>query len=189
VAEGKWTPGKIFLLVVGILLGLGILCCGGGYLLFGEKIKSVIEFGTDTAAFVGRLRTEFGDTASFDLVKNDKNDMVLAIGVPGELTPEKVPESQDKAWRAFADSFGKHGFVPVRWVAIGRPIVGSGSGKQRGTGVVDWSANMVSTDELVRRTGVPAPPLAKFLPEDLDERMHGVKVDVKVEGEDDGAPK
>ena len=161
---GKWTPGKIFLLIVGILAGLGILCCGGIWFVAGDKIMSGIHFGTDSAAFVQRLQKDFGPTAHFSIDKNDKMELILTIGVEGDLTPERVVEVQDTAWKAVGDTFGQHGFMPVKFLAVGHPVAGGGG--QSG-GVRDWAGNTVSIEELVARTGVPAPPNVKFLPDDM----------------------
>lgn len=177
---GKWTPGKIFLLVLGILAGLAILCCGAGYLLVGDKVIAGIRFGADSAAFVQHLQKDYGNTAIFGIEKNDRAEMILTIGVPGEMTPERVTEVQDGAWKAFGDVFAKNGFLPVKHLAVGKPV--AGPSKQRGA-VVEWGKNVVSVEELVKRTGVAAPPLVKFLPADFDGGG-GVKFDVKVSGGD-----
>ena len=175
MTEGsKWTPGKIFLLVLGILAGLGILCCGAGYLLLGDKIKAGIAFGTDSAAFVQKLQKDYGKTAVFGIEKNDRAEFILTIGAEGELTPERVAEVQDGAWKTFGEIFGKDGFLPIRYLAVGRPV--GGPGKQRGA-VIDWGKNVVSVEEMVKRTGVAAPPLVKFLPAEMDG--NGMKFEVK----------
>jgi hypothetical protein len=177
MAEGaKWTPGKIFLLVVGILGGLALLCCGGVWILFGDKILAGIAFGKDSTAFIERLEKDLGTGATFGIEQNDKAEMVLTVAVKGDLTPERVTEVQDTAWRALSDCFGKNGFFPVKEVGIGR----TGASTKRGRGVVlDWSRNCVTVEELVKRTGVPAPPLVKFLPEEFAGNGTGVRVQVK----------
>jgi hypothetical protein len=184
MTEGsKWTPGKIFLLVVGILAGLGIVCCGGLWLVAGDKIKAGITFGTDSAAFVQKLQKDYGKTAVFGIEKNDHAEFILTIGAEGELTPERVTQIQDGAWKTFGEVFGKDGFLPVKHLAVGKPV--GGAGKQRGA-VIDWGRNVVSVEDLVKRTGVPAPPLVKFLPANID--ANGTTIEVKAtteEGEKD----
>src|SRR5262245_32015118 len=179
MAEGsKWTPGKIFLLIAGILAGLTIICCGAGWLMFGDKIMSGIEFGKGAAAYAMRLQKDFGTGAAFNIEHNDKGEFVLAVAVTDELTPERVTEVKDTAWRGMAECFKDSGFLPVKWVAVGRP---SATGKHRSNApVIGWAANCVSVDEVVKRTGVPAPPLVKFFPEEFGQGGSGV--DVKVEG-------
>jgi hypothetical protein len=186
MSEGsKWTPGKIFLLVLGILAGLAIICCGAAYLLIGDKVMAGFAFTRDSAAYILRLQKDYGETALFDMVKNDRAEFVVTIGVEGELTPERVAEVQDGAWKALGEIFGANGFLPVKHLAVGRPVAGGG---KKGGSVVDWGQNVVSVEELVRRTGVPAPPLVKFLPEDMENGRVKVKVDVKTgtEDEEDG---
>jgi hypothetical protein len=185
MAEGsKWTPGKIFLLIAGILAGLTIICCGAGWLMFGDKIMAGIEFGKGAAAYAVRLQKDFGNGAAFNIEHNDQGEMVLAIAVTDELTPQRVTEVQDTAWRSMAECFKDSGFLPVKQVAVGRP---SAAGKQRSNApVIGWAANCVTVEEIVKRTGVPAPPLVKFLPEEFAEGTPGVKVKVSGGGEEDG---
>lgn len=184
MAEGsKWTPGKIFLLIAGILAGLAVICCGAGWLLFGDKIMSGVAFGQNTAKYAQRLQTDFGADAVFELKQGDKAEWILAVAVKDELTPERVTEVQDGAWRALSECYGQDGFFPITSVAVGRP----GPGSKPGHGVViDYSANSVPVDELVKRTGVAAPPLVSFLPDDAFAGKSNVKVSVKGGGEEDG---
>jgi hypothetical protein len=188
MAEGsKWTPGKIFLLIAGILAGLTIICCGAGWLMFGDKIMAGIEFGKGAAAYAMRLQKDFGNGAAFNIEHNDQGEMVLAIAVTDELTPERVTEVQDTAWRGMSDCFKESGFLPVRYVAVGHP---SATGKHRSNApVIGWAANCVTVDEIVKRTGVPAPPMVKFLPEEFAEAHSGVDVKVGGGGKADGGEK
>lgn len=164
MAEGsKWTPGKIFLLVVGILGGLALICCGIGWLLIGDKIVAGMHFASDTADFAQRLQKDVGANTTFDIVADDPADMALAIGVTGELTPERITEVQDLAWKALGAAYGDHGFFPVK-----RLGVGAGKAGKKGKGSVSgWSAHTIAVDDIVKRTGVAAPPLVKFLPENF----------------------
>src|SRR5438552_18564814 len=95
----KWTPGKIFLLIVGILVGLGAPCCGGVWFVPGVKIMSGIHFGKNSIAYVERLRKDYGPTALFGIEKDDRQNLVLTIGAGGELTPQRVVEVQGGAWK------------------------------------------------------------------------------------------
>jgi hypothetical protein len=174
MSEGsKWTPGKIFLLVIGILAGLGILCCGAGYFFLGDKIRSITSIAKDSVAFGENLQKEFGPTAMFQLLPNGKAKFILAIGVEGDLTPERVAQVQNAAWKVFAESYRENGFVPVTQVAVGRPEKGVKAGRGE---VSDWAANLISVEELVKRTGVAAPPVSAIIPVE-----HGV-VTVQVDG-------
>jgi hypothetical protein len=165
MSEGsKWTPGKIFLLVIAILAGLGLLCCGGVYAFWGDEIMSGVYFGTNSGKFVQRLQADYGQTAVFGVEPDAQHEFVLTIGVEGDLTPERVREVQDGAWKIVGEVFGKDGFLPVKRLAVGKPLTSSMG--QQGA-VVDWADNIVSVEELTARTGVPAPPRVKFLPKDL----------------------
>ena len=179
MAEGsKWTPGKIFLLIAGILGGLALICCGGFWLMFGDKVMAGIAFGKNTARFTQKLQSDFGTDSVFEFKQNDKAEWILAIAVKDELTPERVTKLQDSAWRAVGECYGQDGFFPVKHVAIGRP----GPGSKPGHGVVvDYSANSVDVDELVKRTNVPAPPLVKFLPEEAFSSGSSVHAEYKTE--------
>ena len=183
MAEGaKWTPGKIFLLVAGILAGLAVICCGAGWLIMGDKIMGGVAFGQNTAKYAQRLQTDFGSESVFELKQNG-NEWVLAIAVKDELTPERVTEVQDGAWRALSECYGTDGFFPLTAVAVGNP----GPGSKPGHGVVvNYAENSVPIDELVKRTGVNAPPLVNFLPSEAFAGNSNVKVTVKGEGEEDG---
>jgi hypothetical protein len=184
-ASGSWTPGKIFLVVLLALAGLGLLCCGGVWFVAGDKIMGGIRFGVDSNKFVEALREEFGETASFALVNNDQNQFTLAVGVPGELTPERVTEAQDEAWRIAADVFAENGFFPVSHVAIGEPTTSGDANSPP----VNWMQNSVTVEELVRRTGVARPKIVPFLPENLGENAKVVvKSGDETEPEGDGEP-
>jgi hypothetical protein len=183
MAEGsKWTPGKIFLLIAGILGGLGLICCGGIYFLAGDKIMGMVSLGTNSVECSKRLTAEFGAGTTFELIP-DGREFIPAVGVPGELTPERVTKVQDGAWKIVAEVFAKDGFVPASQFAVGN----SGSPGKAGTGrVSNWTKNMVPIDELVARTGVPRPPLANFLPEELSGGKVEVKVTTTPDAEDEG---
>ena len=183
---GKWTPGKIFLLIVGIIAGLGVLCCGVGWLLWGDKITAGIAFGKNAAAYVERLQKDYGTTAIFGIEKNDRAEMVLTIGVEGDLTPERVTEIQDGAWKALGEVFGADGFLPVRQLAVGHPMKQEGGGKAGA--VIEWGKNVVDVEELVKRTGVAAPKNVGFLPEEFDGRGMNFKVKVGTDGKGEEEP-
>lgn len=183
---GKWTPGKIFLLILGIVAGLGVLCCGAGWLLWGDKIKAGVSFGQNATVYVQRLQKDYGEKAIFGIEKNDRQEMVLTIGVEGELTPERVTEVQDGAWKALGDVFGTDGFLPVRQLAVGRPLEHEGGGKSGA--VVEWGKNVVDVETLVQRTGVPAPKNVGFLPEEFDGKRVKIKVSVGADGKPEEEP-
>src|SRR5690242_7006047 len=98
MAEGRsWTPGKIFLLILAILAGLGILCCGLGYVFLGDAIKSSFTFGTDMAKYAMRMQKDYGKNVVVKLENqpgSGKVEFILTIGVPGDLTPARVTEIQ-----------------------------------------------------------------------------------------------
>lgn len=197
MSEGsKWTPGKIFLLIVGILFALGIVCCGGGYFLFKDKIRAAIDLGKESGVFVERLQKEVGPGTTFQPLGQGRKSVILLIGVTGDLTPERVTELQDKTWKIFAESYHEHGFVPVKELAIGK--VATGKDKTSGD-ISDWSHNLVTVEELVKRTGVQPPPVSSIVPDgkgsfevnvttgDDEKPKEEVKVVPKEEKKDDGA--
>jgi hypothetical protein len=190
MAEGsKWTPGKIFLLVLGILAGLGILCCGAGYLLMGDKIKSAIAIGKDMASFMGTLQKELGSGTAFQLVPNGNAKFILVVGVEGELTPERVADVQDKTWKLFADAFKTDGFMTITHVAVGKPEKGGRASHQE---VSDWAGHQISLADIVKRTGIAAPPISSIMPKDggvvvqVDGESDAPKDDKKDEGDNGG---
>ena len=184
MAEGsKWTPGKIFLLVLGILAGLCLVCSVAGYLIFGEKAKSIYAFGKNSGEFVQRLQKDYGENAIFGIEKNDRAEMVLTIGVSGDLTPQRVAEVQDGSWKLLGEIFGTDGFLPVRQLAVGHPLKEHSGGKAGA--VVDWGKNVVDVEELVKRTGVAAPKNVGFLPEEFDGRRMRIKVESGTDTKDD----
>jgi len=172
MAEGsKWTPGKVVLLVVGILVALTVLCCGGVFLLWGKPIVGTIRFGLDMKTLVDRLHADFGPSTRFG-IKDVDQELVVLIGVDGDLSPARVREVQDKAWKDVSETFQEHGFLPVKRLAVGRAP--SGSGRHQ---ITDWDANAVTVEELVKRTGAAAPKKAEFLPKDMDKSHIDMTVD------------
>src|SRR5689334_13032564 len=135
MSEGsKWTPGKIFLLVIGVLAGLGILCCGAGYFFFGDAIKGAFSIGKDSIVFVERLQKDYGPNTVFQPIPSGNGKLIVAIGVEGDLTPERVTQIQDGAWKIFAEAYKEHGFAQVTNFGIGRP----GKGRSGRGSVEDW---------------------------------------------------
>ncbi len=156
MAEGKWTPGKVILVVFLVLVVLGVLCCGGGYLLVGDKIRAVMHATADFAAFRTDCATALGPGAAVSVGKDDRRRVGLLVGVPGDLTADRVRELQDKTWKVYADAFRQRGSaVPVAFVAVGKPVAGESPGHED---VVEWGKNLIAVEELVQRTGVAAPP-------------------------------
>lgn len=176
-----WSPGKIFLVIVCVVLGLGILCCGGVFLMYGDKIKSGFSFATEMGEFSIRLQNELGKGSMVTFQQNDKLEWIMVVGLPGELTEERVREAQDKAWKAASEIFAKDGFLPVKEVAVGTPVKPSPGSTG---GVSGWAKNSVRIDELVQRTGCPAPPVMKLIPNEVG----GARLDIKAESDDEKTP-
>ena len=156
---GGWSPGKIFLVIVCVVVGLGILCCGGVFLIWNKEIRATYDVTMDSVAFVQRLQAQYGPSTAFQMLPDGDKQFIIAIGVEGELTPERVAEVQDGVWKILSEVYGKNGFVPVRHVAIGHP-----SGSPGSQAVQDWPKNMVSAEDLVKRTGIQPPPVMKLIP-------------------------
>jgi hypothetical protein len=168
-ARGAWTPGKIILLVVGILAALGLLCCGGLWVVYGDKARAGWALVRDSSTFVERLQKEFGARSAFGVEPDDKDQVILTIGAEGDLTPERIREVQDKAWKIYAEVFAADGGMPVHALAVGHPTGRKGRktrGFQAGQ-IVEWTANIVTVEELVKRTGVAAPPVSPLIADEL----------------------
>ena len=154
---GGWTAGRIILVSLGVLVGLGILCCGGAWLFMGDQIKGGIQMATGIASLQKRVQAEVDPGAVITMVNADEGGMDLVVGVPEdwELPPERVTELQDQAWRIYAESF-ETSVMPIRNVGVGR---------NQGGQAVSYRANLVSVEEVAARTGVPAPPVSDaFVP-------------------------
>jgi hypothetical protein len=170
-----WSAGKIILMIAGILIGLVVLCCVAGYFVAGDQIKAGMKFGMDMAAFQKKIETDLGEGA----VAVPQNDMLM-IGLKENPSPERVVEVQDLAWKSFANHFRENGFIPVNTVAVGTVVKSGGNAR-----VKNWEKNIVTVDELIQRTGVPAPPLVKFLPPEFAEKNVKINVEVNSDDEDD----
>jgi hypothetical protein len=167
--------GKIVLIVVAVLVVLGILCCGVGAFLARDKISQGVAFGKATAAFQERLVKDFGMGTLMTFAPDD-DGMVLLVGVRPAPEPERIAELQDKAWRAYCESFAEGGIF-VTSVAIGESATAANTNK---TPVLKWRKNMISVADLEARTGVKAPP-----PSQLFEGMEGPNVQVGTSSEEE----
>lgn len=153
--------GKIVLIVVLVLCGVGAVC-GGVLWYFG---KSGFELAKSSAAFQQSLVAEFGPDVRFQPVTPQPQNLVLAVGFGEEedLSPEHVRELQDEVWKLYTEAFADAGMPFTKSVAVGR-----GHGAQQGGYVSDWEENQVSVEELTQRTGIAAPPpssIEKLVPE------------------------
>lgn len=154
MSDGEKPPGpgvgKVVLIVVAVLVGLGVLCCGiGGYMLR-DKIRAGVQFGTSSAAFDQRLKADFGPRTTMTFVPDDDGRLVVVVGVEGGPTPENLAESQDKAWRAYCEAYADGG-MPVGSLGIGT------AGQPGKSPVTSWRKNVATAEELAGRTGVTAP--------------------------------
>jgi hypothetical protein len=165
--RGGWSAGKIVLVSVLVLTGLGALCCGGAFLLFKDEVTSIFRFSGGVVRLQQAVQAEVAHDAKVSLVPSDEPGVDLALGVSEELSEERAEELQDQYWRIYARAFANGGFR-VRRLGVGR-LGGEGRGRTVDLGTVRW----VSVDELVERTGVAAPPvdekLSPFLDEEFDE--------------------
>jgi hypothetical protein len=156
MSDGEKSPGmgagKIVLIVVLVLFALGALCCAGAWFFGG---RYAWQFGRASVALAQDVQTNCGASATMNFFPDDEGRMVLALGVPGELTPERIREIQDATWKSYAKAFAEGGFE-LHAVAVGTPGAGKG-------GVKGWKDNAATVADLVARTGVAAPPKAAWI--------------------------
>lgn len=164
--------GKIVLIVLAVLVGLGLLCCAGCWFAGGRVAWQVAG---PQIAMTQEFSSKHGEGAVL-LALPDPNaqnpqemTFILTAQVQKPLTPELVTQIQDDAWRAYASAFAKGG-LGVSRVAVA----------QHGP-TPDWKANTVTAEEVAQRTGVPAPPDGEFLHEFKKDAVEDkVKLEVKV---------
>ena len=169
--------GKIVLIIVAVLAGLLLVCCGIAWFTGGTFIKGAIQLGQGSVAMAEDLQTVLGPGTTMQVVADDTEGMVVAVGVKGELTEERVREAQDKAWGAYCKAFEKGGFR-VSHVAVGEPVSPGTQNQVRG-----WRTHMVAVAEVVQRTGKEAPPVNEmFLA--IEQKQREAKKESG--GDDDG---
>jgi len=163
---GGWGTGKIVLVIVIACALLGALCCGGVWMVAGDKIAAGVQIGTSSAAFQQKFAAATQPDSTIGFQADDQGLFVVLVGVKGEdLTPERIAELQDLGWVAYCDAFEAGGF-PVASLAVGKS---AGAG---GTPVLGWSGNKISVEDLEARTGRSAPPVSGLMKEaqlEIDE--------------------
>ena len=167
-ATQKSGIGKIVLIVVGILLTIGLLCCGIGYYFIGAP---AIAFGRATQKFNEQLVAEFGAGVRVQPLQRGPQNMLVGVGFPEdeELTPEHVAELQDRVWELYTEAYVDGGFPFCTGIAIGHGI-----GANPGGYVTDWEDNVATVEEMEERTGVSGPPaskLTRWVPEEARVRV------------------
>lgn len=156
------SPWKIVLFVALGLVGLCLVGCIACWVGAGQ---GMMEFGTGIAGVETDVRAKYGNDARIEY-DTPNNVWTLAVGISGERTPEETREAQDWLWRSYATRTAKAGF-PVTRIVIGRP---------RGQGV-DWDEkDVVTVEELVKRTGVAPPVRPWWLPQNPDGGNVRIKV-------------
>lgn len=153
---GGGGAGKIILIVVGVLLLIGLVCCGAGYFFV---LKPGVDIGMGAASFQEAVSAKYGDIRMQQLPRNGQQDIVFAVGFPEgqDLSPEAVVALQDDLWTMYTQSFSDSGFPFCRAFAVG-----IGRGDQPPGWVEGWQEHVVEVTELVQRTGIPAPPPSKL---------------------------
>jgi hypothetical protein len=143
--------GKIVLIIVLVLCGLGA-ACGGVMWYFASP---GIEIAKSSVSFQQALTAEFGPGVTFQPISTQPQSVILAVGLPGseELTEEGAREAQDKIWTLYAQSFASGGMPFARSLAVG---------SASGGGLSGWEQHEISIDDLVARTGVAAPPASRY---------------------------
>jgi hypothetical protein len=149
----------VVLIVVGVLAAA---CCGGLWFIGQKSQQAAKQFEELTASaerLAVRVQTDWGPGATLT-VEDDPSDpdsalMIVIFGVDEEdLSPERVTELQDRAWKIYCEEFAESGGWAGK-VAVGRTV-----GPET---VEGWRQNIVTTEELAQRTGIAAPPLIEIL--------------------------
>ena len=158
MTETPSTAAKTLKIVLWIVLGTAGLCalCCGAVFLFSKDARDTVSVALRMIDFGKAMQQRYGAGAQISLTeRNDGGgrEMIFAVGLPA-FDPERVAEEQDALWKLFAESF-REGAPPVTHFAVGVPAAGSSK--------VKWEAeHKVAVEELVRRTGVAAPPWLLF---------------------------
>lgn len=184
-------PGKVILIVLAILVGLGAVCCGGMWFLGGNKAWPFVR---GQIALQSAAEETLGQGSTIMVMPSDDDDMVLLAGVR-DLDPAQVPEIQDKAWKAYCEAF-RDGGLEVRRIGVGTlggaaRKDGEGAAAEPATpgkaGISGWKKNVVKVEDVVARTGVAAPPEAEWLRElKLAAKKGGEDGTVEITIGDDG---
>ena len=178
--KGGGGVGKIILIVLAVLAGLGLLCAVGGWMLFGDYLKMGTALGIGSGKFNEQLQADLGPGSFGTFLPDDVDGkFVIVVGVPeDQLTPERIPEIQDLVWKAYAGAFADGGFGPVR-LGVGKTL-----GEQQSIG---WRENQITVEELVERTGVAAPATNEKFAELMAEQQGkpGIRVEITGGDEDD----
>jgi hypothetical protein len=154
MTETPSTAAKTLKIVLWIFLGTAGLCalCCGGVLLFSKDTREGIAVAWRFVGFNQAVHAKYGAGTQISMTaRSDETGSmaVLAVGIPG-FDAAKAAEEQDAIWKMFAEAF-REGAPPVTHLAVGFPATGSST--------VDWKPeHKVPVEELVGRTGVPAPP-------------------------------
>jgi hypothetical protein len=186
-AKGN-NSSKTILITLAAIATIGLLCCGGAWVLwigpaYQRYVEPAMELGKSMAAMAQALPTEMGAPTQFQPFQRSNQDIVLLFGVPAdvELTPAKVTELQDAAWKAYAESFATSGGIPF----VSSLAVGHSKGTAQNPIVGDWDDYEISLEEVSQRTGIAVPPPSEFTQfiESL-EQAPGVKITIDNEPDD-----
>ena len=158
MTETPSTASKTLKIVLWIVLGGAGLCavCCGAVFLFSKDAREAVNVGMRQWKYLSAIHTRYGAGAqiSFTVRKDESGQRaIMAVGIPN-FDPAKAAEEQDALWKLFAESF-KDGALPVTHLAVGVPAAGSTN--------VSWEPeHLVPVEDLVRRTGIAAPPTVVF---------------------------
>jgi hypothetical protein len=158
MTETPSTASKTLKIVLWIVLGITGLCalCCAAVFLFSKDARQGVAVAWRHASFIQAVHKAYGagtQVSHTHRLDESGRESILAIGIPG-FDPEKAAAEQDAVWKLFAENF-REGSLPVSHVAVGVPVAGPA--------MVDWKTeHQVPVEELVRRTGVAAPPTLLF---------------------------
>lgn len=186
--NGGGGAGKTIAWVGGAVLVLILLCCGG----MAWTGKPFFDFGKNLAQMNNDLQNEH----SASLVEGEQQTRLQITVLPGvtgqdfyavgivpdvdALSAEEITALQDEVWDRWCTAFAEGGAMPVHGVGIGT---------QGGpNGVHGWQDHTAPIDEVIERTGTPAPDsgwFAKFMPAPTND---AIKVDIKIDPVEVDAP-
>lgn len=195
----SWSAGKVVLAIVGGCFLLTAVCCGGtyfankdefdeGFAFIGEGIAFGQQFAAGLEKFEAGFPETFGDDWVWRVDTAGNDEMALLIGVPGGIGDHDVAELQNSAWTLWVESFPENA-MPVVVIGIGTAGERGGDTEHQGK-VHEWRENSIDVPDLVERTGIEAPPVAKLFEhiQEVEQRQldDGSAVTIVAEPAEDG---
>ncbi len=165
--EGFWTPGKIILTTAVVILGIGSLICVGFGIFVKDRMGQIFGFMQASPELATTLSNDFPSGGRVIFKRMQDGTFTLVVGIRDGGPEEPLDARLDKIWRAYTSAYAEGG-LPVDHVAVGHD---SGSGLN--SGVSGWEDHQVHVDELVARTGLPAPESSSLFEEEDESKGFG----------------